>query len=634
MPPKRSLSPRGAAEAGPSKRIRLSPAILTPPASQYQQEVLPANDQAQSQVGLTSVASGSGLVNEVENGKGKGRTEQDDVDGNIGQGVEEVEGGTGESLSMASFVPPSSSWTGMQATPLPPPPPDRSITASRTPLEGREEEGEGTMDPWDIRTLTALPRNLELERQLEEMEEYERAARSPPSPSVHPHPLRGEEGREVSEEADEIEEEPPSLSLPLPLGPEDPPVTLNPYHLQTFFQSENNGGHRGAENLPFYAVPHLATQAGSELHIGNAEAGRRDVVPALHVGEGRGGAPVYEIEDELFGGEEEDEEDGEGSQETHSDLVEQLMEDRERMTRPRPGRRGVDMGEWREEEERLRRAIVTEFERSHPPPIPYPPTESGGARITEVIDLTSDTSSPPRRLSFHLTLPLPNPSFGSNNATNGTNSHSRSDVGQEEDDDDEIQFISSTGPTRGPSTFDGGEEEDEEDEDEIQVIFPPPRSPSPPAAFKNPSERKGWEELTCPICLCPPKPLVTTSCGHTFCGPCLHAALLAQPKVQVNEPSTGRFNFFSFGFGGRTVTRFADEEGVCPVCRTELRGGWGHALRGIYLRMGDGKGRKADRELGREDPRIEKPPVLNPEGEGGEVANLPVEKEKENGGEE
>ncbi|BGP01715.1 Proteophosphoglycan 5 [Rhodotorula toruloides ATCC 204091] len=128
--------------------------------------------------------------------------------------------------------------------------------------------------------------------------------------------------------------------------------------------------------------------------------------------------------------------------------------------------------------------------------------------------------------------------------------------------------------------------------------------------------------LTCPICFGPPAPLALTSCGHAFCAPCLHAALVAGPALTPPPAGTagagrgrggrtgpmgeaarlfntstgarGRGRTARSGYAGRAsaaATEDEDDEGDpelnkhCPVCRTPLYGGWGKSLRGLVLRM-------------------------------------------------
>ncbi|GJN92770.1 hypothetical protein Rhopal_005808-T1 [Rhodotorula paludigena] len=140
-------------------------------------------------------------------------------------------------------------------------------------------------------------------------------------------------------------------------------------------------------------------------------------------------------------------------------------------------------------------------------------------------------------------------------------------------------------------------------------------SPPPPAADALPS----LSHLTCPICFGPPAPLALTSCGHAFCAPCLHAALVAGPALtpppaggaagrgRGGAAARGRAALAAAGLRGRGGSRGggrggsaaarrggasdSDDDGDpelnkhCPVCRTPLYGGWGKSLRGVVLRM-------------------------------------------------
>lgn len=69
-----------------------------------------------------------------------------------------------------------------------------------------------------------------------------------------------------------------------------------------------------------------------------------------------------------------------------------------------------------------------------------------------------------------------------------------------------------------------------------------------------------FSSYKCPICLCPPKNLSVTPCGHIFCGPCLYDALSVNTR-EANQASglestashdTDNANhlFTSFGSGG------------------------------------------------------------------------------------
>jgi len=159
------------------------------------------------------------------------------------------------------------------------------------------------------------------------------------------------------------------------------------------------------------------------------------------------------------------------------------------------------------------------------------------------------------------------------------------------------------------------------------IPSPSPSTAPPPSAETLPS----LATLSCPICLGPPTPLALTQCGHAFCAPCLHAALVAGPALTPPPPGTstpssttrgrgrgrgnsrtrGRWGVGVLGGGsgvgaprstasrgvntrngaGGGVSSDAEDEGDpelnkhCPVCRTPLYGGWGKSLRGLVLRM-------------------------------------------------
>ncbi|GAA6060278.1 hypothetical protein JCM10212_003978 [Sporobolomyces blumeae] len=163
-------------------------------------------------------------------------------------------------------------------------------------------------------------------------------------------------------------------------------------------------------------------------------------------------------------------------------------------------------------------------------------------------------------------------------------------------------------------------------------------SASPSTAADAPTEAlPSLATLSCPICLGPPTPLALTSCGHAFCAPCLHAALVAGPALTPPPPGSAAARAAPTTFQGRPLagggwrggglvpggaSRGArgaggrggsgrggsgrggargsngagggptnDDEGDpeldkhCPVCRTPLYGGWGRSLRGLVVRM-------------------------------------------------
>ncbi|GAA5962087.1 hypothetical protein JCM21900_001943 [Sporobolomyces salmonicolor] len=155
------------------------------------------------------------------------------------------------------------------------------------------------------------------------------------------------------------------------------------------------------------------------------------------------------------------------------------------------------------------------------------------------------------------------------------------------------------------------------------VSFPRPSADqpttTPPDADTSPP--RSLAHLSCPICLGPPTPLALTACGHAFCAPCLHAALVAGPALTPPPPDTstrgrrgrgaayaaaassgiftsrGRGRGARGGAAGRAAVGqpSSDDDGDpelnkhCPVCRTPLYGGWGKSLRGLVVRMGPAK---------------------------------------------
>ncbi|GAA5899520.1 hypothetical protein JCM5296_003727 [Sporobolomyces johnsonii] len=180
-----------------------------------------------------------------------------------------------------------------------------------------------------------------------------------------------------------------------------------------------------------------------------------------------------------------------------------------------------------------------------------------------------------------------------------------------DDDDDDVQLI----PSASISSKDKGKAR--------AVSFPPPSADqpttTPPDADTEPP--RSLAHLSCPICLGPPTPLALTSCGHAFCAPCLHAALVAGPALTPPPPDTstrgrrgrgaayaaaassGIFTSRGRGRGARGGAAggaaagqpSSDDDGDpelnkhCPVCRTPLYGGWGKSLRGLVVRMGPAK---------------------------------------------
>ena len=138
---------------------------------------------------------------------------------------------------------------------------------------------------------------------------------------------------------------------------------------------------------------------------------------------------------------------------------------------------------------------------------------------------------------------------------------------------------------------------------------------APTKADTNPDNDPSLSSLTCPICLGPPTPFALTSCGHAFCAPCLHSALVAGPALTPpppdRNPPPGSIRNHLLGLAGRAgvahhpppifirgprrggpgVRAAGDEDEPseldkrCPLCRTVLKGGWGRSLRGVTLRV-------------------------------------------------
>lgn len=66
-----------------------------------------------------------------------------------------------------------------------------------------------------------------------------------------------------------------------------------------------------------------------------------------------------------------------------------------------------------------------------------------------------------------------------------------------------------------------------------------------------PPEHALFSTYRCPICLCPPTNISVTPCGHVFCGSCLFDTL----SVQSRQESEGIFHFDrSSGYGGSPFT--------------------------------------------------------------------------------
>ncbi|KAN0063573.1 hypothetical protein ACQY0O_004021 [Thecaphora frezii] len=145
---------------------------------------------------------------------------------------------------------------------------------------------------------------------------------------------------------------------------------------------------------------------------------------------------------------------------------------------------------------------------------------------------------------------------------------------------------------------------------------------SPPRSKPPPIEHPLASTFTCPICLCQPVKASVTPCGHVFCGSCLFDALKTQAKQrEANEAANTSMQGWGFGlfgaammaggaFGGgnggggggpgggalahptaaaqvaagaRGRGRNARPDplaGQCPVCRAEIKGGFGGIAKG------------------------------------------------------
>ncbi|BGP56750.1 hypothetical protein JCM8202_004477 [Rhodotorula sphaerocarpa] len=229
-------------------------------------------------------------------------------------------------------------------------------------------------------------------------------------------------------------------------------------------------------------------------------------------------------------------------------------------------------------------------------------------------------------------------------------------------DSDEEDDLYAPGPSTLTETLPRSTRTKREDEDEILFVpdrayaadakgktpassSNPPLAASPPLPLQdaNPTDLPGPSEpapkslahLECPICCGPPTPLALTSCGHAFCAPCLHAALVSAPALTPPPPGSGAGFGFGAGLGGATGPALARrgrgfagvgggggggrrgtaangtrgrrggrtgrgdpyDDGAasddgdpelnkrCPLCRSPLYGGWGKSLRGLVLRM-------------------------------------------------
>jgi hypothetical protein len=133
---------------------------------------------------------------------------------------------------------------------------------------------------------------------------------------------------------------------------------------------------------------------------------------------------------------------------------------------------------------------------------------------------------------------------------------------------------------------------------------------SEPAA--DPDPVKPFSAVSCPVCLGAPSPLAVTRCGHvlfvvfsegSFCCSSAYLTLFVSEQlwwmlayiVSFSPPVantqslcklTKKPPLSSLLSQVNPAAGWDDTEGRCPVCRTELRGGWGKSMRGLVLRMG------------------------------------------------
>ncbi|GAA97310.1 uncharacterized protein L969DRAFT_61840 [Mixia osmundae IAM 14324] len=113
-------------------------------------------------------------------------------------------------------------------------------------------------------------------------------------------------------------------------------------------------------------------------------------------------------------------------------------------------------------------------------------------------------------------------------------------IHDQDDDDDDVQLI--------PGGGKGSTLPDYPATDGLDAVASSSKQTVKPKSGMQPGSTS-LKELQCPVCLDPPSPFVTTRCGHTFCGKCLHDCMAQQ-------------------------TDFPGLDGQCPVCRTMLRNGW------------------------------------------------------------
>ncbi|EIM21425.1 hypothetical protein WALSEDRAFT_64377 [Wallemia mellicola CBS 633.66] len=111
-------------------------------------------------------------------------------------------------------------------------------------------------------------------------------------------------------------------------------------------------------------------------------------------------------------------------------------------------------------------------------------------------------------------------------------------------------------------------------------------------------------ELTCPICFDLVSNAATTACGHIACANCLFDYFEAertkndgmpQPRniqqarqrcQKTNGKARTKENTAAYNYtqSGQPEHIF---QGPCPICRTELMGGWGEAVIPLYFKTVD-----------------------------------------------
>ncbi|KAM0790084.1 hypothetical protein ACM66B_005412 [Microbotryomycetes sp. NB124-2] len=97
-------------------------------------------------------------------------------------------------------------------------------------------------------------------------------------------------------------------------------------------------------------------------------------------------------------------------------------------------------------------------------------------------------------------------------------------------------------------------------------------------------QAQSLSSLQCPICFGSPSPLVLTSCGHAFCGPCLHAALVAGPPL--TPPPPDHLHPYGNGRGARGGGRGRGARGRGARGGARGGGGGGPAAEALLNRAG------------------------------------------------